>query len=81
MVQPCLLPQKHQFDKKFKTVISVRSTPSYLEMIDWVNSNSHGSVDVWFTDSPEGIIIDVAFTDLDDALIFRIKYGDKNVAR
>ena len=67
--------KKHVFDKKYKTVVSVRSTWSYLEMIDWVNSNSNGLVDVWFNDTPDGVIIDIAFTELDDALVFKIKYS------
>jgi hypothetical protein len=68
---------KHIFDKKYKTVISVKSRPDYLEMLDWVNLNSHGAVDVWFN-APVllgNVIIDVAFEDPDDALIFKIKYS------
>lgn len=66
---------KHIFDKKYKTIVSVNSTWSYLEMIDWVNTNSHGSVDVWFNDTPDGVIIDIAFENSDDALVFKIKYS------
>jgi hypothetical protein len=66
---------KHVFDKKYKVIVSVKSNPTYLEMLDWVNKNSHDSVDVWFNDTPNGIIIDVAFANPDDALIFKIKYS------
>ena len=66
---------KHVFHRKYKTIVSVNSTWSYLEMIDWVNKNSYGSVDVWFNDTPDGVIIDVAFENVDDALVFKIKYS------
>lgn len=66
---------KHVFDAKYKTIVSVKSNLAYLEMLDWVNSNSHGSVDVWFNDTPDGVIIDLAFEDVDDALIFKIRYS------
>lgn len=66
---------KHVFDRKYKTIVSVKSKITYVEMLDWVNKNSNGSVDVWFNDTPDGVIIDVAFEDPDDALIFKIKYS------
>jgi hypothetical protein len=66
---------KHVFDKKYKTIVSVKSSLAYVEMLDWVNKNSHGSVDVWFNDTPNGVIIDLAFENQDDALIFKIKYS------
>lgn len=66
---------KHVFDKKYKTIVSVKSSLAYLEMLDWVNKNSHGSVDAWFNDTPTGVIIDIAFENQDDALIFKIKYS------
>jgi len=66
---------KHVFDKKYKIIVSVKSSLAYLEMLDWVNKNSHGLVDVWFNDTPNGVIIDIAFTDPDDALVFKIKYS------
>lgn len=68
---------KHTFHRKYKTVVSVKSTPNYMEMLDWVNSNSNGAVDVWFN-APvlsDNIMIDVAFEDPDDALVFKIKYS------
>lgn len=68
---------KHQFDKKYRTIVSVKSSPEYMEMLEWVDANSHGSVDVWFN-APvlsDTIVIDVAFENLDDALIFKIKYS------
>jgi len=64
---------KHTFDKKYKVVVNVKSTPSYTEMLDWVNSNSNGLVDVRFNDN--GVVTDLAFTDPDDALVFKIKYS------
>ena len=75
-VQPSITSTKqHVFDRKYKTVVSVKSTWSYLEMIDWVNKNSYGSVDVWFNDTPNGVIIDIAFENSNDALVFKIKYS------
>jgi hypothetical protein len=44
-------------------------------MLDWVNKNSHGSVDASFNDTPDGMVIDLAFENQDDALIFKIKYS------
>ncbi len=66
---------KHKFDKKYKIVVTVKSSPSYMEMMDWVNTHSSGSVDVWFNDTPSGVLIDMAFENIDDALIFKIKYS------
>ena len=66
---------RHVFDKKYTTVVSVRAPFSYLEMLDWVNKNSHGSVDASFNDTPDGMVIDLAFENQDDALIFKIKYS------
>lgn len=71
---PEFAPAKHTFDKKYKVVVSIKSTPYYMEMLDWVNTNSTGSVDVWFNDTGEGIVIDVAFENTDDAIFFKIKY-------
>lgn len=67
----------HVFDKKYKTIVNVKSTAAYTEMLDWVDANSHGAVDVWFN-APVllgNVIIDIAFEDPDDALVFKIKYS------
>lgn len=45
-----------------------------MSMLEWVNSNSYGAVDVWFHDAPV-IMIDIAFENIDDALVFKIKYS------
>jgi hypothetical protein len=74
MEQPCTLNLMHKFDKKYKTVVRCKSTPEYMSMLEWVNSNSYGAVDVWFHDAPV-IMIDVAFENIDDALVFKIKYS------
>jgi len=68
-------PKSYICRRKYKTVVTVKSRPEYMEMLEWVNSNSLGSVGVWFNDSAEGPIIDVAFEDPDDALVFKIKYS------
>ena len=46
-----------------------------MEMLEWINSNSHGSVEVWFNDTADGIVIDIAFENSDDALVAKIKYS------
>jgi len=60
-----------EFDKKFTTIISCTSTPNYLNMIDWINTNSKDAVEVKI----EGNIIFVGFVNSDDALFFKIKYS------
>lgn len=64
---------KPKFDKKYKIVIWVNPAASYLEMTDWINSNSNGPVDVRFNDN--GVVTHFAFANTDDALVFKIKYS------
>lgn len=60
------------FDRKYKTIVRVNSRDNYLEMVDWVDLNSKGSVEVRYASSNK---IDVAFENSDDAIIFKIKYS------
>lgn len=61
------------FDKKYKTIITCQYNNNYMEIVDWLNLNSKGSVDVKIlTNSPPKMCI--AFEDDSDALIFKIKY-------
>lgn len=62
------------FDKKFKIVLKCNYDHSYMEKVEWLNSNSKGAVDVKIlaTSLPPKMFI--AFEDDSDALIFKIKY-------
>lgn len=66
-----------EFDPKYKVVVRCDAGPTYLEMLEWVNKNSAGSVDVKF-DIGFGYGVEavyLGFEDTDDALIFKIKYS------
>jgi hypothetical protein len=64
------------FDKKYKIVIKCKFTDEYFKMVDWVNENSQGLVDIRFNAATNEIdTVFVAFEDLDDALVFKIKYS------
>jgi hypothetical protein len=65
------------FDPKYKTVIRCECGPMYLEMLEWVNNNSSGSVDAKFEIGfGHGIdVIYLGFENKDDALVFKIKYS------
>lgn len=75
MEQPCPTIQRHQFDNKYKVIIRFKSTPGYVGMLDWVNKNSIGSVDVWFTVEEDNCFIDLAFENPSDATFFKIKFS------
>lgn len=63
---------ENTFDRKYKTIVRVNSRDNYLDMLDWIDSNSKGSVDVKYASHDK---IDVAFENVNDALIFKIKYS------
>ncbi len=66
------------FDKSFKTIITYNVDGNYYHLLDWLNSNSRGKVEIKLSDS----MIDnftvkafIGFEYPDDALIFKIKYS------
>jgi len=63
-----------EFDKKYKIIIKHKHTLEYHKMLEWVDNNSNGAVEVKL--GGELVITDAyfAFEDPDDALVFRIKY-------
>lgn len=62
------------FNNKFKTVIERKYNDSSWEMVDWVNNNSKGDVDVKFITSENNSLVYFAFENADDALYFGIKF-------
>lgn len=63
------------FDKKYKIIIKYNYGPNYTEMLDWVNKNSKGLVDIKFDSNITSCTLYLAFEEIDDALIFKIKYS------
>ena len=63
------------FDEKYKTIIKYNYDPNYTEMLDWVNRNSKGSVDIKFDNDSSKCALYLGFEEPDDALIFKIKYS------
>ena len=66
------------FDKKYKKIIKYPYNETcYIEMINWLHSNSIGAIDIQFVMQEFGIphSLFIAFENLDDALVFKIKYS------
>ena len=63
------------FDSKFKIVIKRTYNPGWVQMLEWVNSNSNGLVEVKFNNGYGSEAIYIGFVDSDDALFFKIKYS------
>jgi len=63
------------FDSKFKIVIKRSYHPGWVQMLEWVNSNSNGLVAVKFNNGYGSEAIYIGFVDPDDALFFKIKYS------
>jgi hypothetical protein len=63
------------FDKKFKMVVRRNYSPGWVDMLEWVNSNSNGLVEIKFNNTYGQEAIFVGFEDPDDALFFKIKYS------
>ena len=63
------------FDSKFKIIIKQLYKSDWLQMVEWVNSNSNGLVEVKFNNGYGSEAIYIGFVDSDDALFFKIKYS------
>ena len=63
------------FDKKYKIVIKQSYHPGWVQMLEWVHSNSNGLVEVKFNNGYGSEAIYIGFVDPDDALFFKIKYS------
>lgn len=63
------------FNEKYKTVISFKVGPEYMEMLNWVDMNSCGNICVQF-DKIGSVVsaVHLGFESYDDALIFKIRY-------
>lgn len=71
-----IIYRKHPlFDARFKIVIEHPRDDGYYQLLEWVNSNSHGSVQMAYEADHGGERIFIAFEDPDDALFFKIKYS------
>lgn len=79
------------FDKSFKVLIDSDILPHHITVLDWINQNSKGNVQVrmfntkqvsnnWVISTDGHTRAFFAFEDIDDALVFRIKYGG-NITR
>ena len=62
-----------EFDKKYQVVVEYQLQDEYVSIIDWLNTNSFGSVDIKIVEG-RGYAMYVAFEDPADALIFKIRY-------
>ena len=63
----------HPFDKKYKTIVRVAPRLDYMMLVDWLNKNSKGSVDIRFVEG-KGMELIVGFENPDDATFFKIKF-------
>lgn len=79
------------FDRtKYKTILKFTVPNNYPEMLDWVNSNTNGSVKVELSIIPVGEVgmpwyspagwqppatVYMGFENSDDAMFFKIKYA------
>jgi hypothetical protein len=71
-VLPCTL--QPEFDKKYKVIVKYKYHSEYISIMDWLNNNSNGSVDIKIIEG-QGYTMYVGFTDESDALFFKIKYS------
>lgn len=78
-----LLPM---FDKRFKIIVKCEYNEYYYEMLNWINNNSNGMVEIKLSTTPYNMEyavppnipwtkeVFVAFENTDDATFFKIKY-------
>lgn len=74
------------FEKPYKVLIDSDIKPEHINVLDWLNQNTKGNVQVrifnaqlvdqkWVISSTGRTRVFFAFDNTDDALVFRIKYG------
>jgi hypothetical protein len=72
------------FDKKYKIILQFKRDDRYLDMIEWVDKNSNGSVDMKRNFALDQLgpthlaaiqTIFIGFEKEDDATFFKIKYS------
>lgn len=64
------------FDSNYTSVIAMDYVHGYYDILDWVNQNSAGSVDVKFENSYGQEKIYIAFEREQDALLFKIRFSE-----
>lgn len=68
------------FSSNYTNVIAIDYVHGYYDILDWVNKNSTGRVEVKFENSYGYEKILIAFENERDALVFKIKFsGELNV--
>jgi len=73
---PIIPPPK--FHKRYKTIVKVdvHKGIEYVSMMEWIDQNSKGSVDVKsISDGYGTLVLYYGFENSDDALVFKIKYS------
>lgn len=72
------------FEDRFETVLEYPYDERYLEMVDWIDKNSKGTVSIQLLPTYEQILqskyvlkkkVYVGFENTDDAIFFKIKYS------
>lgn len=62
------------FDDRFTDIVSYKYDESYPEILDWVDKNSKGSVDIKISEDSESKTILLGFDNMDDSLLFKIRF-------
>jgi len=64
------------FKNDYSNIVAVDYTHSYYDILDWINQNSSGQVEVKFENSYGYEKIYIAFEKEQDALIFKIRFSE-----
>lgn len=65
------------FSDEYSVIVSMGYVTEYLNIIDWVNKNSQGKVEVKFENSYGYEKIYFGFSNENDALLFRIRFSEE----
>jgi hypothetical protein len=68
------LNQAPEFDKLYKTVVTYEINENYYHLLEWLDRNSIGKVDIKLVQT-KSMIAFIGFEHSDDALIFKIRYS------